>query len=828
MDAIRKAGGDDLSDDDIDKLVTEVRRRREQRAFEFPMESESAALEAVGQQMAGQERLAALIEKRSRAINVLRKQQRMNFYAGFEGKEAQGLSIINVGSEKTGAGYGRSVAAEQRALEAKLIGPMLGELRQNGLDSLLAKRTPEFEREVARDMWAATDGKPLTGSPQAQAIAKILVKYQEAARLMQNDAGAWIGKMPGYVVRQSHDMFRIRRAGYDAWRESIGQKLDERTFDGVENREKYLRNVYNALATGEHYKERGADDWLGGFKGPGSVAKRASQERSLHFKSADDWFAYNQEFGLSSLLEAAAFGLRKAAHNTALMRTWGTNPEAAFLADLQQLSRQAADRADTKQVEKLKGWLIRSEFDQVNGTAKIPGNPTWAAVGSAARAIISMAKLGGAVLSSIPDIGTKAATLRHHGIGFLEGYGNALNDVVRGRGKGVEREIADSIGVGTDGLLGAIMSRFSATDNVPGRIAKLQNQFFKANLLSWWTDGKATGAGLVMSHNLARNTGKAFADLDPMLQASLRRYGIQSDQWEALRKVDLKVDGDTPYLTPDAVLHLPDEAIAHLATGKGEKALQRAREDLEIGLRSFYIDQVDSAITQGGARERAIATWGTKPGTPVGEAVRSVMQFKLYPITFATRQLGREISRGDVLGAVHLMVATTALGFLSLQAKELAKGRSPRDPTDPKTWAAAMQQGGGLGIYGDFLFGEYNRFGGGALETLAGPTVGTVSQVLRAFSEVKEGDAKGAASELFRATTGAIPFINLFYTRAAFDYLFLYQVQEMMNPGYLRRFERRIEKENSQTFLIRPSEIVPRGGGIDVASVPGFGGTTLP
>lgn len=827
MDAIRKAGGDALSDDDIDKLVTEVRRRREQRAFEFPMESESAALEAVGQQMAGQERLAALIEKRSRAINVLRKQQRMNFYEGFKGKEAQGLSIINVGSEKTGAGYGRSVAAEQRALEAKLIGPMLGELRQNGLDSLLAKRTPEFEREVARDMWAATDGKPLTGSPQAQAIAKILVKYQEAARLMQNDAGAWIGKMPGYVVRQSHDMFRIRRAGYEAWRESIGQKLDERTFDGIENREKYLRNVYNALATGEHYKERGADDWLGGFKGPGSVAKRASQERSLHFKSADDWFVYNQEFGSSSLLEAAAFGLRKAAHNTALMRTWGTNPEAAFLADLQQLSRQAADRADTKQVEKLKGWLIRSEFDQVNGTAKIPGNPTWAAVGSAARAIISMAKLGGAVLSSIPDIATKAATLRHHGIGFLEGYGNALNDIVRGRGKGVEREIADSIGVGTDGLLGAIMSRFSATDNVPGRIAKLQNQFFKANLLSWWTDGKATGAGLVMSHNLARNTGKAFADLDPMLQASLRRYGIQADQWEALRKVDLKVDGDTPYLTPDAVLHLPDDAIAHLATGKGEKALQRAREDLEIGLRSFYIDQVDSAITQGGARERAIATWGTKPGTPVGEAVRSVMQFKLYPITFATKQLGREISRGDVLGAVHLMVATTALGFLSLQAKELAKGRSPRDPTDPKTWAAAMQQGGGLGIYGDFLFGEYNRFGGGALETLAGPTIGTVSQVLRAFSEAKEGDIKGTASELFRATTGAIPFINLFYTRAAFDYLFLYQVQEMMNPGYLRRFERRVEKENSQTFIIRPSEIVPRGGGLNVADA-SFGGIRLP
>ena len=829
--SIKKAGGDLLTDDDVDNIVTSIRNRVARRKAEKPTEAPDLALINAARELADEDKLAALIEKRSRAINVLRKQQRMMWYDGFApGEEPKALSVMNVGSDAKGAGYGRSVAAESRALEAKLVGPMLGELRQAGLEGILKRRTPEFEREVSRDMWAATEGKPLTGSPEAQATAKILVKYQEAARMMQNDAGAWIGKMPGYIVRQSHDMFKIRRAGFDAWRAEIEPKLAERTFEGVDNREKYLRNVYNALATGEHYKERGADDWLGGFKGPGNLAKRTSQERSLHFKSADDWYSYNDSFGSSSLMESAVHGLKKAAGNTALMRTWGTNPEAAFLADLDMLRKRAADRADTKTVDKLKGWLLQSQFDQVNKVANMPGNPTWAKVGSGLRAVISMAKLGGAVLSSLPDLATKAATLRHQGVGLLEGYQNGLQDFLRGRGKGMEREVSDLLGVGYDGMLGGVLSRFSATDTIPGRMAKLQNQFFKFNALSWWTDGKATGAGLIMAHNLARNTDRAFDALGPQLQATLKRYGIGAEQWEVLRKAEMKLDGDRAYLTPDAIQHMPDEAFKGLALGKEGKALSRARDDLEIALRSFYIDQVNAAITQGGARERAIATWGTQPGTPVGEAVRSVMQFKLYPITFATRQFGRELSARDVPGMVHLILATTGLGFLSMQAKEIAKGRTPRDPTDVKTWVAAMQQGGGLGIYGDFLFGEYNRFGGGGLETLLGPTVGTVSQVLRAFGEAKSGDFGQAGADLLRTGLGSVPFINLFYTKAALDYLVLYQIQEMMNPRYPPRFERKVERDNNQTFMIRPSEIVPRGGGAPnlVAAAPSFGGIRLP
>jgi len=56
------------------------------------------------------------------------------------------------------------------------------------------------------------------------------------------------------------------------------------------------------------------------------------------------------------------------------------------------------------------------------------------------------------------------------------------------------------------------------------------------------------------------------------------------------------------------------------------------------------------------------------------------------------------------------------------------------------------------------------------------------------------------------------PMLNLFYLRTAMDYAVIYQLQEMANPGYLRRMERKIERENKQHFFVPPSSVIPHGG----------------
>jgi hypothetical protein len=167
------------------------------------------------------------------------------------------------------------------------------------------------------------------------------------------------------------------------------------------------------------------------------------------------------------------------------------------------------------------------------------------------------------------------------------------------------------------------------------------------------------------------------------------------------------------------------------------------------------------------------------------------------------------------LGLINTIVGTTALGYMVMQAKEVMKGREPRPPSF-ETFVAAALQGGGLGIYGDFLFGQANRFGGGTLETLAGPGIGAAAEAIDLLQRTRfalatgDDDVRGDAIRFIKSNT---PFANLFYTQQALDYMVWYQLQETINPGYLSRMEDRVRRDNNQEFFIPPSSIVAPGGG---------------
>ena len=68
-------------------------------------------------------------------------------------------------------------------------------------------------------------------------------------------------------------------------------------------------------------------------------------------------------------------------------------------------------------------------------------------------------------------------------------------------------------------------------------------------------------------------------------------------------------------------------------------------------------------------------------------------------------------------------------------------------------------------------------------------------------------DADKVGRQLYKTISTNIPFLNLFYTKAAFDYLIGYQMMETMNPGVLKRMEKRMEKDYNQEFLFtKPSQ----------------------
>jgi hypothetical protein len=128
----------------------------------------------------------------------------------------------------------------------------------------------------------------------------------------------------------------------------------------------------------------------------------------------------------------------------------------------------------------------------------------------------------------------------------------------------------------------------------------------------------------------------------------------------------------------------------------------------------FIADETNYGVIVTDARSRRTTTLGQRPGTIAGEGIRFIMQFKGFPIAFGQRVLGRAafgFRKGAKLEqTAHIgtmLAGLTMAGYAAMTMKDMAKGYwPPRDPTDPKTWAAAFVQGGAMGIYGDYLFSQ--------------------------------------------------------------------------------------------------------------------------
>lgn len=780
--------------------LTEVKRELDRLARQSVVDGvpvEDALAEAT-RRYARDAKTAAMIEKRNALINLQRYQQNIGYLRStWADKGAEGLRALLTGSIEGRKGARASVARGQRELLGQYFGQVTTELER--LELMPAFKSGELDLPIARALWQLNSETPnLTGMPKdAVSIAKVLHKAQEVARADANKAGAWIGKQAGYITRQSHDQWKMTTRGEKAWVDSIAPRLDwdrmEAQHGEIKDRAQWLGETYINLAAGVHLTAPGAVNTTG-FKGPGNLAKRMSQERVLHFKSADDWFNYNQEFGIGSLRESVFGGLKSSASNTGLMRVLGPNPEAMYDRLVDTLLRDVRKTRDVKAIEEFQsaaaddGWL-QNRMDGVTGKANQAVSHIFARHSANVRAVQSMAKLGGAVISSISDLATYGSELSFQGRGFLSGIGEAVAAIGKGRPKGEQREILSSLGVMMESVIGDISRTGSLDESIGGGIARLQEQFFKWNLLTPWTETLRSSAALSMSHHLALQAEKSFDQLPAELRHTLTLFNVTDQDWNHMRAKGVKTDSaGTAFMVPNNL----DQAQAQQ-------------------LRQYIADRAETAVLEPDADAHAMMRQGTKAGTVTGELMRFVGQFKSFTASFTRQILGREVygrgkdvmADGAIRGLSQLIIASTIMGYAAMSIKDAIKGRTPHDPTDWKTITKAMTQGGGAGIYGDFLFGEYNRFGQSPLETLAGPTLGTAADVTRLWAKIIRGESD--AGDAMRLALNNTPYLNLLYTRMALDYLILYDMQEALSPGTLRRMERRTQRETGQTMIFSPS-----------------------
>lgn len=633
-------------------------------------------------------------------------------------------------------------------------------------------------------------------------------------------------------IRQERALFERAEKGVELL-DALAARLHEyqARVQGAVDPDTFLRRIYNAIA---------ADTWMRGSSeefrgllaeiGPSNIARRRAAHRELHFKSAEDEVAYMRQYGAGGVADTVLRELEGAGSAIALMRGLGTNPEAMFQLVRTDLLKEARDTGNHALAQAVSRRSLDWQLAEVTGASRQVANPTIAAWAGSVRVVQSIAKLGGAMLSSFGDVATAAAELRYQGRGALDAYADMLGGMMKGRREGEKRIVADLLGVGFESLSGHILSRLGGESAPPGGLAKAAALFFRLNGLSWWTDTHKTTAGLVTARYFAHMTERPHGELPAPTQRLLAQYGIDRAGWEILRKAELHATDDgAKFLTPEGVrgtpldLFLGGAMTLERGAGLSERAMREARDRLATAYATLVTDRVDFAVVTPGARERAYLNMGTQRGDILGEALRFVTQFKSFSVAMVTKSIGRDFNGqgGSKLSAtmrtMTLAFQLAVFGYLSMSAKDMIAGKNPRDPHAPETWAAALMQGGGAGILGDFAFGQFNRFGQSALATAAGPTFGTVDSLFQMWAtahdpkQIERGKVGHAvAAEGLRTLASNTPFASMWWLRPAVNYLALWPVQEALSPGYLHRLEKRIRDDNKQTYWLSPEATAPR------------------
>lgn len=829
---IRAAAQRDLSDEELDTLLSQLQlRQRLLQARGAASDARAAAVQAA-EEIADELAIAAAIERRNAAMNLSTRLEKTAWIQQHFGNNiAEGLEALLVGVNRAKTGAREGAAQVQESLKNRYHAGLVADLEHDGHMALFASGA--MDRDVARALWAlgSNDTQALARLPaEAKGIAQVLAKWQEVSRLDANDAGAAVGKAAGYITRQTHDVERIRKAGFEAWKAEALQRFDLDRMaaeSGATDRDRQLKALWTNLATGNHMKAVPVDE-VSGFKGPSNLAKKVSQQRVIHFKSADDWFDYNQKFGTGNLRETVSASLLHSAESTGLMRTLGTNPGAMFDAIKNDLVVAAKDAGKVDMVSRLaeKEGRLANFMAAVDGSMSIPGNALWARRAANVRSWEMLSKLGGMVLSQLSDVAVYGAGTRYQGRGLFSGMSEAVGGLGRNLAKRETRELVHSLGIVLDDAAGAL-GRVGAFGEAGG-MAKLTQLFMKLNLGNWWTSHMRASAALGMSSHLAEVSGREFDKLPADFQRVLGTYNIDAAAWDVIRQTAAKnVDGKR-YIVPEAIRQLPDDVVRRfVGPAASDYAVGQARDELEARVRNYLTDQTSFLALEPDKKTRAVLLQGTRPGTVPGELMRFVMQFKSFTGAYMQKVLGRELfgrgyegdsivgalrnGNGEALGLAQLIATSTIMGYGSMALKDLAKGRTPRDPSESpgaaaQVMLAAMVQGGGAGIYGDFLFGQASRMGSGTIESLAGPVASSAGRIVDLYHKALAGD--DVASNAFGELINNTPFVSLFYTRIALNYLIFYRLQESMNPGYLRRMERNVEQTQNQSFLLRPSDVV--------------------
>lgn len=648
-------------------------------------------------------------------------------------------------------------------------------------------------------------------SPAAKAMSDSIRQTFDALHRRYKNAGGILGYVENYFPQQ-HNSMKVSKVSFDEWKAFILSKIDmSRMIDfrtGLAmtpaKLDALLPDLHASIVSNglSELEERVAAGKTTPGGNASSMAQRRAFSRFFVFKDADAFLEYNAKFGNGDegLFEAMMGHVSSMSRDIAIMESLGPKPEL-MIERLKLWSEVGGAGQNTKNT-------LQGMYDVLAGRTSFNGQlPTWYKAVQSHQDWLRSTLLGGAPVAAMTDSFYGAATAKLNGIPagkFIKFYGSLLNPL-----DAADRRIAKRIAFISGSAGGASLSASRMQEGNGGRgvfgfLAGFTN---RASGLAAMTDAARQGIVLSTMGHLSelKALGTKWASVEPEIKEAFARWDMGEKDYDNMMKANAYVDADSgaDFLRPEDLK----------AAGFSDTANK-------YGM--WLVDMAQSASNEPRLMTRYITSGGYKKGTWQRAAISSLTMFKSFGLTVmmnhtipAARRFATSGNPTELMGGI--LLTTTLMGAMAIQTRDAVYGKTPRDMSDPKFWGAAMMQGGGFGIFGDFLFSDYSRFQNSLAITLAGPQVGFVSDLARVFKgnfdkALDDDQESKFFSDLYQFGKRNIPAVKLWYTRLLMERLFLDQLERTIDPLFdtrMQRIENKMKKEKGQEFWWKPGDAVP-------------------
>ena len=784
---------------------------------------------------------AEAIEKRRRANLTetarLRVKGYVQDYRGRDGTpnvlEAAIALLSHYGFRSTSSVRGRTEAIIAAA-QAKLSDTMFAFERRGILGG---RPNRALESDVVKELHGEA-----SGDATAKALARSIGDVFEDLRKRFNAAGGAIGKLENFGLPHSHDRLKVKAAGRDAWKATIRGLVDpDRMINpvtgqpvGAAGLDQALDHVYDSIVS----QNRAHMQPTMRRSGLGAIATQRQDERFLQFSDAASWLEYNQRFGKGSVTQAIFNHVNGMARDIAAMEVLGPNP-AAMVEYLKQVvgheiglretgrpSRAPAPKLFPNSQARVAEYRLDALWQTLRGRPEVASGA--AELTSNLKNVLTSAQLGAtAILAAATDPFVARASRKLAGLPVT----STIKEMAKLISKGNRQEAFRS-GIIWEEYLHVMQDELRFAGPAVGS----EWSRWLADRAVTWTGLKplTTGRKLVEARawqaTIADNAGKTFRQLDKRFRTALEGFGVGNAEWEIWRN-----SVDPNGFVTAAQIEANGGAVQYLDLAAQLPPAQRAAELKALAHRAaadklseIISSWSERSVPAGTPNARSLVSGAVPRGTFPGELVDWFLQYKSFGLSFTAMQLEAIVEMGAARGGgkgwrtglgyfAPLAIGLTLGGALYMQIKAALDGKKPEsmDPRDnPGFWLKAGFQGGGFGLFGDFVKAGENRFGQSTTEALAGPVPAFASDLagltLGNAMQLMTGEKTNFGRELVRFGRRYTPIAASHWaTRGAYNRLVLDNLQWLLDPEADKSFKAQagLAKKNGTPFFIPPGSI---------------------